>query len=353
MNTAIMETNDIPIPEPSMARNVQARKFILTICNPQEKNLGHDKIRLILSQLKSLIYFCMADDVGLKEHNLHTHIFIMSMSPVSFGRMKKLFPSAHIERAYGTAEENRAYVSKTGKWADRPKAAIIVAGSFEESGPLPAEPGQRTRADIAEIYQKIAAGMDNAEIMAENPDAARHIGKLDRIRQDILEARYRDQWRNLDVTYIFGPTATGKTLSVIGTHGYKNICRVVNYAHPFDQYRQQPVLCLDEFRSSLPIGDVISCLDGYPMALPARYIDRQACYTTVYLISNISLKAQYPKVQADKPEIWQAFLRRIHHVIEYRKDGSSIDHGDALTYISSLPPSPAPATDKTKAAKTR
>jgi len=174
--------------------------------------------------------------------------------------------------------------------------------------------------------------------MAANPDTAMHIGKMDKIRQDILEARYREQWRNLEVTYIWGPTGTGKTRSVMEQSGYSNVYRVTDYTHPFDRYNQEPTLCLDEYRSSLPIGDMLDYLDGYPLALPARYANRQACFETVYIISNIDLSAQYPNVQATEPATWKAFLRRIHHVIEYRSNGEPINHGSAIDYIFPPPP---------------
>ena len=82
-------------------------------------------------------------------------------------------------------------------------------------------------------------------------------------------------------------------------------------------------------------------LDGYPLALPARYANRQACYTTVYLISNIDLRDQYKNVQENEPATWKAFLRRIHHVIEYHQDKPPTDHGSALDYIFP-PPKPVP-----------
>ena len=100
----------------------------------------------------------------------------------------------------------------------------------------------------------------------------------DKIRQDILTERYRNQWRDLEVTYIFGPTATEKTRGVLEKHGYSSVYRVTDYKHPFDRYAQEPVMLLDEFRSSLLVGDMLDYLDGYPLALPARYANRQACY---------------------------------------------------------------------------
>lgn len=319
----------------------QSRKWQLTINNPQDKGLDHESIKQVLGQFKSCTYYCMGDEIGLDEQTPHTHIFIMLRSPAKFGLVKKRFPEAHIEAARGTVTENRAYVEKSGKWANDPKSDTRLPGTFEESGPPPEEPGQGARSDIAEIYRQIDEGMSNAEIMAANPDSAKHIHLMDKVRQDILEARYRDQWRDLDVTYLFGPTATGKTRGVMEAQGYGNVYRVTDYNHPFDRYAQEPVLCLDEFRSSLLIGDMLDYLDGYPLALPARYANRVACYTKIYIISNIDLTEQYPNVQVNEPATWKAFLRRIHHVIEYRANGPSIDHGPALDYIFP-PPSPVP-----------
>ncbi len=270
----------------------QSRKYQLTINNPTDKALDHDNLKRTLGELKSLVYYCMADEIGLETKTPHTHIFIAAKSPIWFSRIKKLFPEAHIEAAHGTAAENKAYVEKSGKWAEDSKADTRIQGTFEEWGELPEELGQGYRSDIAGLYAMIEAGMSNAEIMAENPDYAMYIGKMDKIRQDILEARYANTWRDLDVTYIFGPTATGKTRSVMEKHGYSNIFRVTDYAHPFDRYSGQSVICFEEFRSSLMIGDMLEYLDGYPLSLPARYAPRQAQYEIVYIISNIGLKSQ-------------------------------------------------------------
>lgn len=308
----------------------KSRKWLLTINNPIEKGWDHSKIKNKLTQFKSLSYYCLGDEQG---DTYHTHIFIMSEIPIRFSTIKKKFPEAHIDKAYGTAEENKDYIQKAGKWADTEKAETTKPHTFEASGELPEEPGQGYRSDIAEIYHQIEDGMSNAEIMAANPDSAMYIGKMDKIRQDILEAKYREIFRNLDVTYIYGPTETGKTRSVMEKHGYGRVYRVTDYSHPFDRYAQEPVLCMDEFRSSLLIGDMLDYLDGYPLALPARYANRQACYETVYIISNVGLTDQYPHVQENEPATWKAFLRRIHHVIEYRKGGPPIDHGSATEYI--------------------
>ena len=49
----------------------------------------------------------------------------------------------------------------------------------------------------------------------------------------------------------------------------------------------------------------------------ARYSNRIATHTKVWIISNISLLSQYANIQKDEPESWKAFLRRINTVRYY------------------------------------
>jgi len=60
---------------------------------------------------------------------------------------------------------------------------------------------------------------------------------------------------------------------------------------------------------------MLNYLDGYPIELPCRYANKIACYTHVYLITNIPLERQYEEVQKLYASTWQAFLRRINKVI--------------------------------------
>ncbi|MEA4895240.1 MAG: hypothetical protein VB064_08250 [Oscillospiraceae bacterium] len=314
-------------------KDPQSRKWQLTINNSKNKGLDHDAIKAILASMKSLVYWCMADEIGLEQQTPHSHVFITANSGIRFSTLKNRFPEAHIEQARGSCEENKSYVEKSGKWADDEKADTSIPGTFEEFGELPDEPGPGFRSDIAQVYTMITEGKSNAEIIAENPDLAIHIGRMDKIRTDFLEAQYRDTFRELTVTYIFGPTETGKTRTVMEKYGYSCVYRVTDYDHPFDRYNSEPVICFDEFRSSLRIQDMLMYLEGYPLNLPARYAQRVACYTEVYLISNIDLREQYRNIQEYEPATWRAFLRRINKVVEFIPDKPPVDRGTALEYL--------------------
>ncbi len=289
---------------------IQSRKYNMTINNPLPKGLTHEQIKNLLLTLKSLAYYCMSDEIA---NSHHTHIYVYFSSPVRFTTLKKRFPQAHIEKAYGTSCENRDYVFKEGKWTHDAKKETNLPDTHEEWGELPEE-RQGSRNDYAELYELIQEGKSNYEIIDEKPDFIGQIERLDKVRQIVQEEAFKEIFRNMNVSYLYGDTGSGKTRSVMEQYGYKNVYRVTNYKHPFDQYQGQDIIIFEEFQSSLPINQMLIYLDGYPVALPCRYADKIACYTKVYLLSNIDLKEQYPDIQRCSYETWKAFLRRIHTV---------------------------------------
>ena len=291
--------------------DLQGRKWLLTINNPIPKGLTHEEIKRRLLSLKSTDYICMSDEIG-KTH--HTHIFVHFEKPKRFSTLHNLIEEAHIDRSRGTCVQNRDYVFKQGeKWEKDTKKDTNLADTHEEWGEMPVE-RQGARNDLAELYEMIQDGMSNYEIINENSDFIIHIERMEKIRQTMQEEAYKEVFRTLEVTYIYGDTGAGKTRSVMEKYGYSNVYRVTNYKNPFDQYKGQDVIIFDEFYNSLPIRDMLKYLDGYPLMLPCRYTDKVACFTKVYLLSNTDLKEQYIDIQEHSHETWRAFLRRIHKV---------------------------------------
>jgi len=265
----------------------------------------------------------------------------MLKSPAKFSTVKKRFPDAHIESARGTVQQNRDYIAKSGKWADDTKSDTSVPGTFEESGEPPEEPGQGARTDLVILYQMLKDGMSNYEIIEANPDYMLALDRIERVRQMLREEQYRETFRQLEVTYIWGNTGLGKSRYVMEKYGYSEVYRVTDYEHPFDTYGGQDVLLLEEYGSNFKVRDLLNFLDGYPLMLPCRYANRVACFTKVYIISNIDLSSQYPNIQHEDESTWRALLRRIGRVVEYQSNGPPIDHGNALDYIYP-PPTPVP-----------
>lgn len=296
----------------------QARKWLITINNPKEKDLSHERIYEILQQLKSTMYMCMADEIG-KNGTYHTHVYICLKNGVRFSRLKNLIEEAHFDVARGTSIENRDYVSKQGKWADDKKAETSVENTFREWGELPKE-YQGKRNDITYLYELIQDGLSDYEIMQENPQYLLRLDKIGRARQTFIEEQYKDSFRNIYVTYLYGSTGTGKTRSVLEKFGYSNVFRITDYKHPFDNYNGQEAIIFEEFRSSLPIQDMLTYLEGYPLELPCRYFNKFACYSTVYIITNIPLSQQYTNIQEDSPKTYEAFKRRINKIVYFTNE---------------------------------
>jgi hypothetical protein len=206
--------------------------------------------------------------------------------------------------------DNINYIRKTGKWKDSEKAETSIPDTFEEYGKRP--PDSRGKlSGMTELYQMVNDGMTNTEILAINQDYILQIDKIDKLRTMLLIEKYKGIIRkNLRVIYISGATGTGKTSGVLAEHGAENVYRVTDYLHPFDSYNCQPVICFDEFRSSLYLKDMLNYCDIYPLELPARFSNKYACYDTVYIISNWGLEKQYSELQKEDTASWKAFFAK-------------------------------------------
>lgn len=268
----------------------------------------------------------MADEIGT-QGTPHIHIYVCFTSRVRWSTLKKHFTEAHIEIAHGSVEDNIMYIKKDGKWKDTEKEETKIEDSYEEWGEVPKQKGNNQ--DMAELYQLIKDGYTDTEIFEINNDYIREVDRINKIRTTLLIDKFKDTRRNIKVIYISGATGTGKTRGVLDTHGDSNVYRVSDYNHPFDYYSCQPVLCFDEFRSSLRLSDMLNYMDIYPIQLPSRYSNKVACYETVYVVSNWKLEAQYPEIQQHDQESWSAFLRRIHEIHIYNSNGT-IDIYDSV-----------------------
>ncbi len=280
-----------------------------------------------------LSYWIMSDEIGGEEGTYHTHIFAYSKSPIRFSTMYKKFPHANIEQAFGTCIQNRDYVLKEGKWAGTEKSTTSVPGTTEEWGDLPSE-YQGQKPELAILYELVKSGYSNYEIIEHNPDYLFDISKIEMVRLTVKQEEYKNVWRDLKTYYIFGKTGSGKTRGVMERYGYENVFRITDYTHPFDTYKCEEVIVFEEFNSSLKIQDILVYLDGYPCKLPCRYSDKTACFTKIYILSNIPLEKQYPNIKDENTATWLAFIRRIHKVVWFKSETEIINYDSTDEYFN-------------------
>ena len=320
----------------------QSRKWQLTFNNPAEHGFTHDAIVEAIENLASVLYWCLCDEVG-SEGTYHTHLYIVFQNPKAHTVIANAFPGAHRENVKGTSQQNRDYVLKDGeKYNKQPDGSYDYVDSsgkrhqgknhsdtFLEWGDMPREQQGKSK-DVEKIYALLKDGADNLEIVEAVPSAMLNLEKVDRTPSMLRDHEFANTWRELDVTYIFGRTGAGKTRSVMDKFGYGNCYRVTDYKHPFDTYDGQDVLIFEEFRGGLKHGDMLNYLDGYPLLLPCRYFNRQACYTRVFIITNVPPDEQYLNVDRASRE---AFFRRIHRVIEYNDNGTQTEYKGVQAYL--------------------
>lgn len=294
--------------------NTRSRKYQLTFNNPVEHGINHEAIKEIMKQF-SCQYYCMADEIGEQEQTPHTHLFFYCKNAVSFNTVKKRFPTAHIEAAKGTSQDNRDYIRKEGRHID--KSITSIPDTFEEFGELADDTQSKNESVCADVLDMIKNGYSNSDIINAHPSYISKIHDLDNTRNTIEKEKYKNEFREIEAIYIFGKSKVGKTRFVLETYGYDNVYRVTDYKNPFDNYNYEDVLFLDDFQGEIPINDLLHYLEGYPCTLPARYNNKQARFTKVYIASNLNLDKQYQNIKNKNFEKIKALLMRISKIYEF------------------------------------
>jgi hypothetical protein len=311
-----------------MQPDKRSRKWQITINNPENHGWTDERILETLHEFKGIQYYCFAHEIGTEEETPHVHIFMYIPATAKWGTVQKRFAPGHIEICNGTCQVNKDYVFKQGKHAKTAKADGNRVDTHVEWGQMPPERTGEKNDSHADFVEMIKCDATTVELLNQRPQDYGNVDKIERLKFKLLEEKYGDIDRDVKVTYVYGVPRAGKTSGVRNKYGgWKNICRIKVYQNPmkFDAYKGQDVLVLDEFTGKIDIDLMNSIMEGYPLELPARYHDRQAGYTKLYIISNIPLDKQYEHVRnsldEDRRVLWQAFMMRIHEIIEYTAPG--------------------------------
>ena len=74
--------------------------------------------------------------------------------------------------------------------------------------------------------------MTTAEIVLDNPSMAFKVNEIDELRQVLLTEKYTPKFRQVEVSYLYGASGTGKTRGIFDKHPAEDICRITNYRGP-------------------------------------------------------------------------------------------------------------------------
>jgi len=270
----------------------RSRRYCLTLNNYTVE----DRIALLAVKTSNIKRCIFSEEIG-ESGTPHYQGFVHFKNAMTLSAVKKLLGSDryHVEVAKGTDYEAWTYCTKDGE-------VILTIGDE------PSIEGELS--DWEKIAQMVKDGSSNLEIIERYPSIAiRCQAALDKMRLEY--DRLNAGWREVEVTFITGPTGCGKTSGVCREYGYPNTYRATDKKHPFETYNGQDVIIFEEFRSDYKIEDMLNWLDGHPVELPARYANKMAKYTKVFLTTNIQFEDLYARIQENHPETWEAFKRRV------------------------------------------
>ena len=317
---------------------MRRRNWLFTINNPVQ---AEQELFDYLAGLNHVKYFCFGREKGdgtdgNPAGTEHYQGYIEFGEPKNWATMKAYFsepnvkPNGHIDPRKGTREQAHDYIFKINGYADKEHTRIGKVYEFNEFV------GDGERADLFEIMDDVEDGMTNMQLARKHGRKyIQHRAWADEYRQDFMERRFKKERRlNIEVTYIYGVTEAGKTRHVLDAYGDENIYRVTDYgtkfsAERFDGYKCEDIIVFEEFRSQIKIEKMLNYLDVYAIELPSRFRNKWACYTKVFILSNWKLDEQYKYIQAEHPETWKAFLRRIHKVYDFDVSKSHLQGKEA------------------------
>lgn len=221
--------------------DTRSRAWTLTHNNYSDDDISRLEI-FLESQAEYGIYGKEEGDSGTP----HLQIYFRLKNAKSFRKIKKLFPTCHIEVAKSDAETNFIYCSKD---------------NYKQFGTLKQQ-GKRT--DLIQIKDEILQGRKVDDITLENPTLYHQYG---RTLNKIEDLRMRKLFRNFmtEGIWYYGTSGTGKS-----EKAFENFNPETHYVWKYenggwqDGYTQQETIIIDEFRGQLKYCDLLMMIDKHP-----------------------------------------------------------------------------------------
>lgn len=196
--------------------------------------------------------------------------------------------------AKGNEQQNRTYCVKEGDY--------VEFGVYEATA---GAQGHRTDLDV--IVDLVQGGKSMREIAKECPKG---IIKFQSGIQSLINlVQEAPLAREIHTTVLVGTTGVGKTHRVVTQFPD---CYSVNLKdkYPWDRYTNQSVLLIDEFDpSTTTIQEMNRLLDKWRCPLQARYANKEAFWTRVYICANLPPCDWYTRLFSET--LVQSLMRRI------------------------------------------
>lgn len=228
----------------------------------------------------------------------HDQGFIQMYKQCRWTAIQKLFQSkCHFEVMFGSIEDNTKYCSKDGKYTK--------LGKFVTKG---------YRSDLHNIKDDLNQGASLYDIMDNyTSDFVRYHSGIMKMKS-LIDKKKSKNWRDVEVTVLYGKAGSGKTSYVSNKHGYNNIFTLNLEAEKFmfDGYDNEDVLLIDDFNGGIKYTQLLRILDGHPLPLNVKNGRCYANFTKIYITSNVTPANWYKN-------IFDNLKRRLTNCLEVTK----------------------------------
>lgn len=324
--------------------NRRSRNWLLTI-DAHEKDglptISMDQVGDSITELDPGSDYVFQLERGGKTDYLHYQVAVLCSREIHPPRRQDVLRhfkthgimDAHAEAAIKTGVDIAGYCSKSRtrmgdtQWSSDGFKSSMMAQFHRGRGVS----RQGSRDDLQAIKDEIDNGSTPDDLMLDPAFGLLMTGQVAAFADRYYALKQTQQWsrenRVVRVHYVYGRTGSGKTRYVYDKFGYDHVYTADCSARDgFAQYRYEPVLVLDEFRSAVRFNTLLRMLDRYPYQIDRRYHNSWAAWTDVYMLTTLPLSAQYPDVVGDERE---QLYRRISDVSEM-VDGSLKPLGSGL-----------------------
>lgn len=256
--------------------------------------------------------------IGQAESGTHEHWqgYIELGKKILGNKLLKIFAAwgikAHVEPAYGTAQQNIDYCSKE-------ESCVDPSLRFSFGEPTSCQ-GQRN--DLGAMFQAVKEGVSTMDLAEMEPKRwAVHRKALEEYR---MLVRPKRTWAT-ELVFIWGPTGTGKTC-----HAMEFEPETVHYRDPFvaGYTGSSDAVLFDDFnwRKMDPKYWLTLC-DRYPMTVEVKGGYRNWAPRTIVFTSNDDPKDWWPE---SRPETRAAIHRRMEEFGKTTHLGELVPHTRSL-----------------------
>lgn len=274
---------------------IRSKRWCVTLNNYTEEE---EAMLQSLVSGKFVSFVVYGREVG-QEGTPHLQMYLETSGKMSLSSMKKIpgLSRAHLEKANGSLEQNRAYCTKEDR------------EPFVEGIPMK----QGKRSDLVEIQDLLDSGVTCDEI------ADSHFSKWVVYRKSFIAYAARSipdrSWKT-HVSVLWGTTGTGKTRFVHDQIMDSTFWQPGDYKW-FDGYNGQDIVLFDDYRGEYDLPMLLRLLDRYPLSLPVKGGFTKWCPKKIYITSNQKPMFWYPEAPMVSVN---AMLRRVDYIEEVNEN---------------------------------